>query len=164
MIHTSDITQSLVTLFSELVSGAPDGAYVLNGGDEGLLSALDRLTAEEASRSVSEGATVAAHVAHLQYGLSLMNEWATRGGNPFATADWTGAWRVGRVTEAEWDELRRGLRAEADRWLDQLGQPRQVSVVELNGMIGSVVHVAYHMGALRQIEPALRGPRESASA
>lgn len=164
MIDTGDFSRSLVTLFSELVSGAPGHAYVLNGGDEGLLDALDRLTAEEASRNVSEGATVAAHVAHLRYGLSLVNEWATRGGTPFATADWTRAWRVDRVTDAEWDELRRGLRAEADLWLEQLGEPRQVSDVELNGMVASVVHVAYHLGALRQIEPALRGPRDSASA
>lgn len=162
MIHTDDIAASLATLFGELVHGAPpDGAFVLNGGDGGLLSALDRITAEEASRSAAGGASVAAHVAHVQYGISLMNEWATRGGNPFATADWTRAWRVRHVTESEWAELRRGLRAEADGWLDVLSEPRQVSVVELNGMIGSVVHLAYHVGALRQIEPALRGPRDS---
>ncbi len=160
-MRTDTIAPSLATLFSELVRGAPGYAYVLNGGDEGLLNALDRLTAEEASRNASEGATVAAHVAHLRYGLSLMNEWADNGGNPFANADWARAWRVDRVTEDEWDELRRGLRVEADRWLEQLGQPREVDVVELNGMIGSVVHLAYHLGALRQIEPALRGPRDS---
>lgn len=165
MIHTDDIAPSLVTLFGELVNGAAtDGAYVLNGGDVGILDAFDGLTAEAASRNVSGGATVAAHVAHLQYGLSLMNEWATRGGNPFATADWTQAWRVGDVAASEWDELRRGLRAEAEKWLDQLRRPRQVSVVELNGMIGSIVHLAYHLGALRQIEPQLRGPQENASA
>lgn len=164
MIQTHDVAPSLATLFGELVNGAArDGAYVLNGGDPGILNALDGLTSEAASRNVSGGATVAAHVAHLRYGLSLMNEWATRGGNPFATADWTRAWRVGAVTAPEWDELRRGLRTEAGRWLDQLGRPRQVGVVELNGMIGSVVHLAYHLGALRQIEPQLRGPRENAS-
>lgn len=165
MIHTDDIAQSLATLFSELIKGAPTGgAYVLNGGDIGILSALDDLTADGASRNVAGGATVAAHTAHLRYGLSLMNQWATLGGNPFATADWSQAWHVNNVAAAEWDELRRGLRTEAEKWLDELRLPRQVNVVELNGMIGSIVHLAYHMGALRQIEPQLRGPMESASA
>jgi hypothetical protein len=27
-------------------------------------------------------------------------------------------------------------------------------------MIGSIAHVAYHLGAMRQILPALRGPKE----
>jgi hypothetical protein len=27
-------------------------------------------------------------------------------------------------------------------------------------MIGSVAHLAYHLGAMRQIERSLRGPRE----
>lgn len=164
MIQTGEIAPSLVAVFSELVNGAPKGgAYVLNGGDIGILNALDHLTAESASKSAAGGATVAAHVAHLRYGISLMNEWASHGGNPFATADWSEAWRVSQVGASEWDELRHDLRAEAAKWLDHLRHPRQVNIVELNGMIGSIVHLAYHLGALRQIEPQLRGPRESAS-
>ncbi len=156
------LSSTLTTLFSELVHGASlEGAYVLNGGDEGLLRALDAITAETASKNVSGGATIAAHVAHLQYGLALMNQWASMAGNPFATADWTLAWRVGRVTEQEWAELRHGLATEAKMWHEVLSQPREVNSVELSGMIGSVVHLAYHLGALRQIEPRLRGPQET---
>lgn len=165
MIHTRDIAPSLATLLGELVNGVTaGGAYVLNSGDTGILNALDDLTAEDASKNIAGGATVAAHVAHLQYGISLMNEWAIHGGNPFAAASWSRAWRVNHVTTPEWDELRGSLRAEAEKWLDHLRRPREVSPIELNGMIGSIVHLAYHMGALRQIEPQLRGPMESASA
>jgi len=32
--------------------------------------------------------------------------------------------------------------------------------VELAGMIASIAHLAYHLGALRQIDKDLRGPRE----
>ena len=164
MISTRDLSASLETLFAELAHGAPPhGAYVLNGGDTGLLKGLDVITAEVASKNALGGATIAAHVAHLQYGLSLMNAWAAQGGNPFATADWTRAWRVSKVTEDEWTELRNGLRTEADVWRKVLSQPREVMPVELNGMIGSIAHLAYHLGALRQIEPRLRGPQESAS-
>lgn len=164
MILTDDLSSALAGLFSELVHGASStGAFVLNSGDEGLLRALDALTAEAASKNVSGGATVAAHVAHLQYGLALMNQWASRGGNPFAKADWSQAWQVGEVTQQEWTELRHGLATEADKWHGVLSQPREVSPPELSGMIGSVVHLAYHLGALRQIEPRLRGPQETAT-
>lgn len=159
-MNTKELAPSLVTLFGELVDGAPEGgAFILNGGDTGLLNALDRITAGSASRNSAGGATVAAHVAHLAYGLSLMNRWAG-GENPFGDADWAEAWRVGSVSEAEWAELRSRLRAEARRWLALLEEPREVDRLALNGMIASVGHLAYHLGALRQIEPQLRGPRE----
>ena len=58
----------------ELVNGAPkDGAYMLNGGDVGLLGSLDKLSAQAASALTPTGSSIAAHVDHLRYGLSLMN-------------------------------------------------------------------------------------------
>ena len=156
------LSQSLTTLFGELVHGAgtAGGAYVLNSGDAGLLKSLDKLSAGEASRAVSGGATIAAHAQHLRYGLSLMNRWAREGGNPFADALWDEAWKIAQVNDGEWAGIRAGLRDEIERWLQALASPREVSAVELNGMIGSIAHLAYHLGAIRQIAVAARGPRE----
>lgn len=152
----------LARLFSELIDGAhdPGGAYMLNSGDIGLLPSLDTLSPEAASRSVNGGATIAAHAQHLRYGLSLMNRWASDGGNPFADAKWDEAWKVSDVDASAWQEIRGGLRDEAQRWRQALGAPREVSDVELAGMIGSIAHLAYHLGAIRQIDKNLRGPRE----
>lgn len=61
-----------------------------------------------------------------------------------------------------WDTLRRNLQAEVTRWLDPLRTPREVQEIELNGMIGSIAHLGYHLGAIRQINSAVRGPAESA--
>jgi hypothetical protein len=161
-MNTSEITRSLTTLFSELVegaNGAPGNAFVLNTGDIGLLGSLDRLSAADASQSVHGGATIAAHAQHVRYGLSLMNRWASQGGKPFADAKWEEAWRTSDVTDGQWAEIRAGLRNEANRWLQTLGSPRDVSTVELTGMIGEIVHVAYHIGAMRQIAAGARGPR-----
>jgi hypothetical protein len=161
-MDTMEVTPSLMRLFSELVDGASGqtGAFILNSGDVGLLRSLDKLSAADASRSVNGGATIAAHAQHLRYGLSLMNRWAIEGGDPFADATWDRAWKTFEVDAPVWKEIREGLRDEAHRWLMVLGSPRNVSDVELTGMLASIAHLAYHLGAIRQISKDGRGPRE----
>lgn len=161
-MHTTELTPVLTRLFSELVDGARAGAgaFILNSGDVGLLRSLDKLSAADASRSVDDGATIAAHAQHVRYGLSLMNRWASEGGNPFADATWDAAWKMRAVDAPAWDEIRNGLRQEAHRWLKTLGTARDVSDVELAGLIGSIAHLAYHLGAIRQIAKDSRGPKE----
>lgn len=158
----SHLPSALADLFRELVDGAPPGggAYMLNSGDAGLLRSLDALTAAQASSSVHEGASIAAHVTHVTYGLALMNQWAREGGNPFANAKWDEAWTVRAVTDAEWQMIRDALSHEVVPWCETLGSSRETSPVELRGMISSIGHVAYHLGAIRQIAAAARGPRE----
>lgn len=160
-MKTREITGTLTTLLNELVNGAPlDGAYMLNRGDPGLLKSLDRISASEASQIHAGGSSVAAHVDHVRYGLSLMNRWAAGEENPFAEANWGESWTRTKVTEPEWTERRQALRDEAERWLNALRAPRDVIEIELNGMIGSIAHLAYHLGAIRQMDRTLRGPAE----
>jgi hypothetical protein len=158
----ADVSRALATLFAELINGAnaPGGAFIFNSGDAGLRESLDRLSAADASRAIAGGATVAAHAQHLRYGLSLMNRWAADGGNPFADARWDEAWKISAVDDVEWAEIRAGLRAETSQWFASIETPRHVSLAGLTGIAGSVAHLAYHFGAIRQIAPATRGPRE----
>ncbi len=109
---------------------------------------------------MNDGATIAAHAEHLRYGLSLMNRWAREGGNPFADATWDAAWKTTTVSDARWAEIRHGLADEAARWRESLGTPRELTRAELCGMIGSIAHLAYHLGAIRQIDRTTRGPKE----
>ena len=162
-MHTRDFGNSLPTLFAELTEGAPlTAAYMLNRGDPGLLRSLDKLSATAASKLTGNGSSIAAHVEHLRYGLSLMNRW-TAGENPFAGADWSTSWKKTMVSEDEWRTRRTELRTEATRWLEALGTPRDVREMELNGMLGSIAHLAYHLGAIRQINSVARGPAEGSS-
>jgi hypothetical protein len=161
-MNTTELAPSLGRLFSELVEGlvGRKGGYILNTGDEGLLRSLDKLSAADASRNVNDGATIAAHAQHLRYGLSLMNEWASTGGNPFANAKWDEAWKISAVDDAAWQEIRNGLRGETQQWTAILETPREAGGVEITGLISSIGHFAYHMGAIRQINKSARGPRE----
>ena len=161
-MNTANTAPTLARLFAEVVdgTGAFDGGYILNTGDVGLVKSIEKLSAADASRATNDGATIAAHVQHERYGLSLMNRWATEGGNPFADAKWDEAWKIAGVDAAAWEEIRGGLRDEAHAWLKALGEPRDAAPVELAGMVGSIAHLAYHLGAIRQIDRDLRGPKE----
>jgi len=161
-MNTADSTPTLAHLFSELIDGvaAAGGGFMLNTGDAGLLASLDKLSADNASRNIAGGATIAAHAQHVRYGLSLMNQWAAEGGDPFANARWDDAWKVSRVDAGQWAEIRKGLGEETRRWLEILKTPREVAGIEFTGMVASIAHLAYHLGAMRQINKDARGPRE----
>ena len=158
-MDTGPFATVLETLLSEIVHGSPDPStrtYLLNRGDAGLLGSLDRLSAAAASTTHDGGGSIAAHVDHLRYGLSLLNRWAT--GSPPPGMDWTESWRKSVVSDIEWQKLRGDLRREADAWAEVLRTPREVSDVEAGWIAGSVAHLAYHLGAIRQIDRATRGP------
>lgn len=162
-MHSNDLDRSLSSLLRELVHGTRDGSgFVLNPGDPGLLDSLDKLSAMEASRSSGGGATIAGHVDHLRYGISLLNRWAA-GENPFGDADWTAAWATTTVSEARWAALRDELASELAGWAEALASPREISGIELDGVLGSVIHLGYHLGAIRQISAESRGPEATAT-
>ena len=124
-MYTPDTSRALAALLNEIVEGVEPGGggFVLNSGDVGLLRSLEKIAADEASRSTNGGATIAAHAQHVRYGLSLMNRWAREGGNPFADATWNAAWKTKGVDAVAWGEIREGLRDEATAWLGVLGSP-----------------------------------------
>jgi hypothetical protein len=142
--HAADVHRALSTLLRELIDGAhEETAWVLNPGDQGLLTSLERLSAADASAPAPGGGPpIAAHVDHLRYGLELLNRWS-RGEEPFAEANYSASWGRTSVTDTEWADLRDQLRREA----------------ALTGMLASVTHLAYHLGAIRQVNRALRGPQ-----
>lgn len=155
---TTQVRRALLTLLHELANGpVSEAAWVLNPGDQGLLRSLDTLSAAAASRVAGES-SIAAHVDHLRYGLQLMNRWS-KGESPFEDADYAASWRRITVSAGEWRELRDGLRGELERWSAALEQPRDLKEADLTGIAASVVHLAYHLGAIRQMDRSVRGPK-----
>jgi hypothetical protein len=154
-----EVRRALSTVLRESIEGARgDQGWVLNPGDPGLLASLDVLSASAASARPDGRSSIAAHVDHVRYGLELLNRWAAGEKNPFADANYAASWRRQQVDDAGWTALRHSLRAQAQRWLAAVEQPRELDQVELTGMVASVVHLAYHLGAIRQIDAAARGP------
>lgn len=160
-MNTREIAAVLARIMSEFVMGSPDpsvGTVALNRGDEGLLKSLDKLSASQASSTHAGGGSIAAHTEHLRYGLSILNRWAAGEEKPWIGADWTMAWRKNEISDADWSALRSALNREGVAWIDALRTPRELDDVELGWVIGSIAHLAYHLGAIRQIDRGARGP------
>lgn len=153
------VQRALSAISSELIDGAAkEPCWVLNPEDPGLIRSLDKLPAAAASAiAPSGGSSIAAHIDHLRYGLELLNRWS-RGEDPFGSADYSASWRRSTVSNEEWTTLRQQLRAEAQTWLTVIREPRNLSEFELTGIVASVAHLAYHLGAIRQLDRTIRGP------
>lgn len=151
--------RALGTVLSEILDGSkPDSGLLLNRDDEGLLRSLDQLSAADASaRPPSGGAPIAAHTDHLRYDLGLLNRWS-RGEDPFDDADWSVSWRRTTVSDSEWKQLRAQLRTEAEAFQGAVGRLLESGETKMTGVIAGVAHLAYHLGAIRQIDRSIRGP------
>ena len=160
-MNTHDFADVMSTLGSELALGVPPGrktSYMLNLGDAGLLASLEKLSAAQASSTHAGGASIAAHVDHVRYGVSLLNQWLAGAEAPWIGADWTASWKKNVVSEAEWRALRDATRLELTTWVERLRAPRDLGERELGWLMGSIAQLGYHFGAIRQIDRAARGP------
>ncbi len=151
------LPQAMRTLLSELAHGPGNAAYMLNRGDEGMLAALARLSAVDASARPNGRSSVVAHVRHLVYGFELLNREAA-GEDVSGSVDWTEAWRHQQVNDDEWRELVATLDRQTTRWFDVLKTKRDWTDTTLTDAIGSIAHLAYHLGAIRQLVAAAAGP------
>jgi hypothetical protein len=158
MNATDSIFQrALGKLLVEIFNGPPaNECYLLNPGDPGLLRQLDALDAEAASaRPMAGKTTIAAHVDHVHYGLTLLNRWAAGEANPWADADWEASWKRGTVNAEQWGKLRDNLRRQAETWRKFATTCPAWDDLTAAGALASAAHTAYHLGAIRQILAAL---------
>ena len=140
-------------LLTEVFNGPPgEEAYILNPGDQGLLRQLEGISAEAASRQPIPGKpSIAAHVDHVHFGLSLLTRWLAGEENPWADADWNGSWRRNNVTQEQWRTLRDNLRDKADVWQKAVAVRTDWDDLTAAGALSTIAHTAYHLGAIRQI-------------
>jgi hypothetical protein len=151
------LKQVLVTLLSEALYGPHGDAFFLNTGDRGLHASLDALSADAASARPGGRSSVASHVEHLRYGFELLNREA-KGERLWATANWADAWTHQTVTDDQWRKLRADLARETEQWLAVMKNPPVWDDVGLGSAVGSIPHLTYHLGAIRQLAQAASGP------
>jgi hypothetical protein len=122
--------------------------YYLDRGTS-FFETLATVSAEEASRPISARcACLAAQVNHVRFYIDVVLESMKEGAD--VEADWDASWRIGPVSEEEWQDLLARLRAAyqdlrafvqtCDAWDEQL----------VGDAFALVAHCAYHLGEIRQ--------------
>jgi len=146
--------QSLQALLAEAFDGIAENGnswFTESKPGQGLFGAVEGLTAAQASRQPASGhASIAAHLEHLRYSLSLANRWS-HGEEPYDTADWSTAWKKNAVSDNEWKQLLSHLHREYSNWKTALAADSRWTGDELTGKMASIVHIAYHLGAIRHM-------------
>ena len=132
--------------------------FVDNERDAGFLGIINRVTAEQASHVIGypEGASIASHVNHIRFALSLVTR-AANGEDSFSSADWSGSWSVVSVDENQWSKLRASVRSELEALVPTLEPgPHLEDPMFLTGTIAVIAHGAWHLGAVRQLAAVVR--------
>ncbi|EAQ78338.1 hypothetical protein [Blastopirellula marina] len=153
MVHADMIAQSLTTLLGEALNGGTvESSWFIHRNDPGLIRLLRRYSALEASTPPAAGRMpIVAHAEHLRYHLSLIEATLRGEADAFATADWSAAWEVKMIRDADWNALIAEIDALGRVWLEACETPHEWDSMMLTGAFASIAHLAYHMGAIRQI-------------
>jgi hypothetical protein len=157
---TAMVSKAIADLLEEAHVNPPNHTatwMTSNEPDSGFLGTLSHVSAREASVPPAPGMnTIAAHARHLRFALSLANR-AMRGENPYGNADWRGSFQPQTVDEAEWAGLRQALGREHELLLSAIrARTDWDDVMMLQGVMASIGHGSYHLGAIRQIIRVVR--------
>lgn len=149
-IPADQLTDLFMEFFAEAYEGRERETWFTDGGPtSGLFRTLATVSAAEASAAPDGGTSIASHIGHLYWVLSLHNRVIQ--GEPWQP-HWDESWKVSEVDEDAWTSLQAGLRSEYD-------QLRQVIPPNVNwndpviarGVMSHIPHAAYHLGAIRQL-------------
>lgn len=154
--------EGILDILTEAVEGGTpgqgtaflDGTAQDGSGNHGLLATLDNLSAAQASTEI-HGTSIAGHARHCALHMDVVVRWERDGDRgPF---DWKGSFHPAEVDDAGWDDLRVRLRAAYDALcaFARTQKEGEATGDATGGMTGAVAHVAYHLGAIRQMVKAL---------
>jgi hypothetical protein len=117
-------------------------------GNAGLFASLDELSALQASAPTALGSSVASHAAHLAFHLEVSLRWAQGERGPF---DWKASFEPRVVDDAAWAATRARVRAAYAAMAAFARGNTTWSDDDAGGLAAALAHVAYHLGAIRQI-------------
>jgi len=146
---SSDIFKTALFEILDETFAEVHGIYLDRGTS--LFETLDTITAEQASRPISERcASLAAQVKHVAFFLDVLESYIRS--RQAVQVDWGEIWRTTReVSAAEWQAYQDSLRQSYQQVLDTLGALDSWDDEDsLSGALAIVVHSAYHLGEIRQ--------------
>lgn len=130
-----------------------DNTNADGSGNSGLFATLEALSAGQASDPTILGTSVAAHAAHVAFHLEVGVRWASGDRGPF---DWKGSFEPRVVDRAQWQATCMRVRAAYQATVDLARKTEAWDEDATSGLAASLAHVAYHLGAIRQVVKLVR--------
>jgi hypothetical protein len=144
---------ALLAQMEELLRETFEGALPGQGTQyldhtSGIRATLRGLTAGQASRSRDGHPSIAAHVRHMIFHLRVSYEWVQ---GDHGKRDWLGSFVPGQVTAAEWAALNEEFERTRGEFVRVMRALSPEALVENGVGMGVIAHLAYHLGAIRQL-------------
>ncbi len=114
----------------------------------GIRSTLNSVTAEQASRRPDGHPSIAAHARHMNFHLHVTSEWIL---GDHSKRDWNASFEPQTVNEEEWAKIKQQLEASRRELVSVLESLTPERFVEEGAALSAITHLAYHLGAIRQL-------------
>lgn len=148
-ISTTLLIDQFKTLLHEGINGPQkDWSYFTDPNSTGFIGTNETLSSSAASKtSGPHDNSVAAHAWHLRFALRAACEWIH---GDHSSKNWEESRKIQEVDDDEWVKIKSKLREEYENFF-RLIEAADLSNKEiLTGIIGTIAHVAYHLGTIRQ--------------
>jgi hypothetical protein len=119
----------------------------------GIRNTLNAVTAAQASLRPDGHPSIAAHARHMNFHLRVTSEWIL---GDHSKRDWDASFEPQVVNEVEWAKLKQELEASRRELVRVLGSLTPERFVEEGAALGAITHLAYHLGAIRQLVHRVR--------
>ncbi len=149
MLTSDGVITQLLAVLKETIEGPGDGGSFFLDPKTGLLQTLETLSLERAFASPAPGRpSIAAHVKHTSFHMNAICAWP-RGDH--SRRDWPSSFVLENHDAATWAALLEELKFEYADFQSVIREFGTESDEALGGAVGGIVHVAYHLGAIRQL-------------
>ena len=146
MDATLDLIEELLRETFE--GGRPGQSTQYLDSASGIRRTLGSLTAAQASASRNGHPSIAAHARHMHFHMVTTIEWLQGVRNRH---DWPGSFRPFAVEPGEWEAIQRALEQARLELMKALRGMSEADFVKEGEGLGALLHLAYHLGAIRQL-------------
>ncbi|HEU0163460.1 MAG TPA: hypothetical protein VFQ54_00370 [Thermomicrobiales bacterium] len=147
----------LLSILDEAYVGTANSWTLFTDKGTSIFETLSTIDAVTASTVFSDRASnIAAQVNHVRFHLDVLSDGLKNGWG--TSADWPGSWKIGEVSEEQWQDLVNRLRAAYEETRAVAASWNDWNEDFVSGAFSIVAHAAYHLGEIRLSLAALNVP------
>lgn len=145
-----NINETLLAILDEAFDRpAPSWAHFTDGdGQSGYFGTLEKIDFRNARRTIA-GTSIAAQTKHVTFVVRVVTESNTANAGAPDADQWRQSWSIDDLDSEQWNRMRPELR---NAYIDLRQFIRETPTIDdatFANIIGAIVHVAYHLGAIR---------------